>query len=193
MNSLIVFLSPLAVLLPAMMAGDAPPAAAPASEVARASERQGPMTPFAGEAGEPFRIVQEARKPPVEYQVRIEQRVIIRISPGTAALRERMLAGLPRRSSTNTYEEQRLRGCIPIEAIAAVQPAQDNRLLLFMHDRRVLTAALERSCKAEDFYSGFYVERSEDGQICARRDELRSRSGAHCRVSQLNRLVAVRD
>lgn len=104
-----------------------------------------------------------------------------------------MLAALPRRSSTNVYEEQRLRGCIPIDSIASVQPAQENRLLLFLHDRRVLTAALERACNAEDFYSGFYVERSDDGQICARRDELRSRSGANCQVSELNRLVAVRD
>ena len=58
-----------------------------------------------------------------------------------------------------------------------------------MHDRRVLSAALDRACTAADFYAGFYVERSEDGQLCSRRDLLQSRAGASCRVTRLNRLV----
>ena len=75
-----------------------------------------------------------------------------------------------------------------------MEPApEQNRILLFMRDRRVLSAALERACSARDYYSGFYVERNEDGQLCARRDTLQSRAGASCKVAQLNRLVAVRD
>ena len=62
-----------------------------------------------------------------------------------------------------------------------------------MRDRRILSVALERACNARNFYSGFYVERNEDGQLCARRDVLQSRAGASCRVTQLNRLVAVHD
>ncbi len=104
------------------------------------------------------------------------------------------MAALPRASTATTqFQEQKLDGCIAIDAIAGVEPAQQNRLLLFMRDRRVLTAALERACNPEDYYSGFYVERNEDGQICAKRDKLQSRAGASCRVAQLNRLVAVRD
>ena len=62
-----------------------------------------------------------------------------------------------------------------------------------MRDRRVLSASLERACNAAEFYSGFYVERQPDGALCSRRDWLQSRAGASCQVTQLNRLVAVRD
>lgn len=128
------------------------------------------------------------------HQVRIEERVIIRISPSSAAARERMMALLPRRPSATRFQEEKLDGCVPIEGILGVQPAQQqNRLLLFMRDRRILTAALERACNADDFYSGFYIERSRDGQLCSRRDKLQSRAGASCKVAQLNRLVALRD
>lgn len=128
-------------------------------------------------------------------QVRIEERVIIRIAPSSPASSQRMLSLLPRRpAARTTFQEEKLdERCIPVAAIAGVRPAEQNRLLLFMRDRRILTAALERACSAEDFYSGFYVERQEDGQLCSRRDRLQSRSGASCRVAQLNRLVAVRD
>ena len=126
--------------------------------------------------------------------VRIEERVIIRIAPSSPASSERMLSLLPRRPSARaTFQEEKLDGCVPVAAIAAVQPAEQNRLLLFMRDRRILSAALERTCSAEDFYSGFYIERQEDGQLCSHRDRLQSRAGASCRVAQLNRLVAVRD
>lgn len=130
----------------------------------------------------------------VAQQVRIEERVIIRIAPSAPATREGLRALLPRRPAGQAnFQEEKLDGCIPVAAIAAVQPAEQNRLLLFMRDRRVLSAALERACSAEDFYSGFYVERRDDGQLCSRRDKLQSRAGASCRVTQLNRLVAVRD
>jgi hypothetical protein len=58
-----------------------------------------------------------------------------------------------------------------------------------MRDRRVVSASLERSCSARDYYSGFYVERNSDGQICVRRDSLLSRSGANCKLTRLRQLV----
>jgi hypothetical protein len=189
MNSLAVFLSPVALLLPAFAADL--PHASPAPETAHDASVPAREAPVA--ASEALGLLDAARQVPVQHQVRIEQRVIIRIAPSSPAVRERMLSALSRRSSQTAYEEQRLRGCIAMDGIVGVQPAQENRLLLFMRDRRVLTAALDRACKAEDFYSGFYVERSEDGQLCSRRDELQSRAGASCRIAQLNRLVAVRD
>src|SRR5690606_40493111 len=107
------------------------------------------------------------------------------------AARERMLAELPQRATG--FEERRIGGCVAIDDIAGVQPAQENRLLLFMRDRRILTASLERTCNSQDYYAGFYLERNADGQLCPRRDQLQSRAGANCRVAQFNRLVAVRD
>ena len=194
MNLLASFLAPFVLLLPAATAERADIAAADGA--ARATPEPEQPVPLGSEnrARERLRVLDEARRPVDAGQVRIEQRVIIRISPGSPAARDRQLAALPRASTATTrFQEQKLDGCIPIDAIAGVEPAQQNRLLLFMRDRRVLTAALERACNSEDYYSGFYVERNEDGQICAKRDKLQSRAGSSCRVAQLNRLVAVRD
>lgn len=128
-----------------------------------------------------------------QMQVRIEQRVIIRIAPSSPAVREEMLARLPRREMTAQFHEVKDDRCLPINIIAGVAPVQSNRLLLFMRDHRVLSASLDRACEAQAFYSGFYVERSEDGMICSGRDLIRSRAGTSCEVAQFNRLVAVRD
>lgn len=189
MNSLAAFLTPLALLLPAVPAV-LPQGAAPADEAARAApeDRKSPRG-FAAGPVTPLRLLDEARRPPVEYQVRLEQRVIIRIAPSTPQRMEQSLAELNRRSER--FEEVRLGDCVPINMIAAVAP-QENRLLLFMRDRRILSAALERACNPEDFYSGFYIER-QDGNLCERRDRLQSRAGASCRVTRLNRLVPARD
>jgi hypothetical protein len=189
MNSLAAFLTPLALLLPAIPAA-LPHGAAPADEAVHAApEDEKPAQGFAAAPITPLRLLKEARRPPVEYQVRIEQRVIIRIAPSSPQRTQRSFAELNARS--DRFEEVRLGECIPINMIAAVAP-QENRLLLFMRDRRILSAALERACNPEDFYSGFYIER-QDGQLCERRDRLQSRAGASCRVTRLNRLVAMRD
>ena len=192
MNLLTAFLAPFALLLPAAAVERPAPEE---RDTANATPQTADPVPMGLDNGaaDRLRVLETARRPPEAGQVRIEQRVIIRIAPSSAATRERMMAALPRASTTTQFHEQKLDGCISIDAIAGVQPAQQNRLLLFMRDHRVLTAALERACNAEDYYSGFYVERNEDGQICARRDKLQSRAGATCKVSQLNKLVAVRD
>ncbi|WP_147395473.1 hypothetical protein [Altericroceibacterium spongiae] len=127
---------------------------------------------------------------PVNHQVRIERRVIIRIAPTAPSTRQQMLAQLPRREMPTRFEEKKLKGCIDIKDIAGTQPAHPNRLLLFMRDRRVLSVALEDRCKARDFYSGFYVERNKDGKLCSGRDSLQSRAGSSCEVERLSRLVA---
>jgi hypothetical protein len=58
-----------------------------------------------------------------------------------------------------------------------------------MRDQRIIGAQLERSCRAREFYSGFYLSRSRDGRLCIDRDTLLSRSGASCTLSKMSRLV----
>jgi len=192
MNVFVAFLSPFALLLPAA-AGQLPAGRGDLS-AHEATERDLPKG-FDALPSAPFEVLKQARTPAELGQVRIEQRVIIRISPSNPAVREQMLADLRRQGTVPTsYQEEKLDGCVAIANIAGVEPAPaQNRLLLFMRDRRILSAALERACNPRDFYSGFYVERSEDGQLCAKRELLQSRTGASCKVAQLNRLVAVRD
>jgi hypothetical protein len=183
MNSLTVLLTPLALLLPAAVSHwpeDGKAAHSTPVEEAPAGLSQAPA--------DPLQFLEDARRP-VENQVRIEQRVIIRIAPSSRQYFTRAIAALE--ADADSFEEVRLHDCVPINMISAVYP-QERRLLLFMRDREVLTATLERSCSPEDFYSGFYIER-QDGQLCERRDELKSRAGATCKVTRLSRLVPADD
>src|SRR5262249_51779994 len=149
-------------------------------------ERANPAGMSASLPSAPFNTLSEARRSPELGQVRIEQRVIIRISPGPAATRQQMMADLRSQEAMQTrYRQEKLKGCVAVSSIGAMEPVpEQNRLLLFMRDRRILSVALERACSARDYYSGFYVERNDDGQLCPKRDLLQSRSGASCHVTQ---------
>ena len=187
MHSLSVLLTPLALLLPAAVAPW--PEGAPGDEhVDHSTPQEEAPAGISQPAIEPLRFLEDARRP-IENQVRIEQRVIVRIAPSSRQFFARSVAALD--ADAGAFEEVRLHDCVPINMISAVYP-QEHRLLLFMRDRQVLTAQLERSCSPEDFYSGFYIER-QDGQLCERRDELRSRAGASCKVNRLSRLVPADD
>lgn len=191
MPNFFAFLAPIALLLPAV----APPGFAPArdegvekasldpTEVGTqqpASSQQFPMTFDA-----PYSV-------PVQNQVRIEQRVIVRISPRPQTARQDLMADLaPPSAPTTRLEERKMDKCIPVANVAGVQTGSGNRLILFLRDQRVVTASLEKSCRARDFYSGFYVEKNKDGMICVDRDKLQSRSGANCEVARMRQLVAV--
>lgn len=152
----------------------------------RSSRPEKPL-PAAG-----FRALDEALSPPPLNQVRIERRVIIRISPGPAGQRARALAAAPSpgRSAPPLFREVDHGDCVPIADIAAVQAIEEDRLLLRMRDSGVMSADLGRGCNVRAFYSGFYVESSEDGNLCVARDQLHSRSGMSCQIDSLHRLVA---
>lgn len=118
-------------------------------------------------------------------QVRIEQRLIIRIAPGG-------VRDLPPPFPPQGFAPPRLRrsgNCVALGQIAAIQPsASDNQIVLMLRDRRQLRANLEKTCSARDFYVGFYAERTEDGQLCARRDTIHSRAGATCMITGLREI-----
>ncbi len=157
-----------------------------------APERQVPELGLDAVATAPFRVFQDAIHPDNWGQVRIRQRVIIRVSPSPPDARERMLALAPRQSRAAIREVPH-DDCVEVEDIIGVQPTQDNRLLLLMGNRQVLAATLDNRCTARAFYSGFYVEQSDDGRLCVSRDLLQSRAGETCSVSQLSRLVPAAD
>ena len=190
MTSLVQFMIPAALLLPAF--ADMPGSRAGIAHVAPEEHRVARgLQP--GDVPPPLPVLERARQVPPQNQVRIEQRVIIRISPSSPRQREDMPAASPRPASEATLREVEHGDCVRIENIAGVQTTRDDRLLLFMRNRAVLSADLERTCNARAFYSGFYVERSEDGRLCVSRDRLQSRSGASCRIDALHRMVAVQE
>lgn len=130
------------------------------------------------------------RQVAVNRQIRIERRVTIRISPALPTQSRNLLADLPRGSQPNNFVERKFGKCVPISAIAGVQPGQDNRLMLYLRDQRIISANLEKACSAREFYSGFYVEQNADGMLCVDRDKLHSRTGANCEVARMRQLVA---
>jgi hypothetical protein len=192
MSFFATLLAPLAILLP-MSAGadtarEAVAAQEPPSNLALAAEAAAPA--FDAYDTSIFQQIAQSFNVPGQNQVRIEQRMTIRISPRPAPPPQaNMLMDLPQRPLPHRLAERDMGRCLSIAGIAGVQVSQDNRLILFMRDRRIISAALERSCSARDYYSGFYVERNSDGQICVRRDSLLSRSGANCKLARLSQLV----
>ncbi|MFN4019409.1 MAG: hypothetical protein ACK4IC_02705 [Erythrobacter sp.] len=188
MHSLFALSAPLALVLPLAVGTGAsapddrasPVVVASASHCAAAALddplRINPLSAFRGQLS--------AR------QVRIEQRLVVRIAPAPG---NNLVAELPQRALQPRFEEARKEKCVPLEGIAGVQTGSGNRLVLFLRDRRMLSVNLEKSCRARDFYSGFYVERNRDGRLCVERDKLQSRTGVHCEVESMRQLVAVRD
>lgn len=180
MNLFIALLAPAALLVPAL-------AAVPSAPKAELTPPE--AAPVAG--AERIDTVRGA-KVPAARQVRIEQRVIVRIAPPGPAVRQSLV---PQAAplAPSRLQERKMGKCVPIAGIAAVQPKSDSTLLLFMRDRRLVSASLEKACRARDFYSGFYLERSRDGMLCVERDKLHSRAGGNCEISRMRQLVASDD
>lgn len=124
-------------------------------------------------------------------QVRIEQHIIWRISPMPGPSRESMTALAPSTANAPRLVERKMGDCVAMNSIAGGRPQGASRLLLFLRDRRLVAANLEKACTARDFYSGFYVDKpNPDGKLCADRDRILARSGARCEISSFRLLVA---
>ena len=183
MHPLTALLFPLALLLPQ-------PVGPLADDGARQLTAEQALEPQAAqsriawfERAHPFEV-------PLANQVRIEQRVILRISPRPGNARQNLAANLSAPRSSRLAERS-FGDCVPVNNIAGVQAQRGNRLLLFLRDRRLVVADLEKACSAQNFYAGFYLESNEDGRLCIDRDRLQSRNGAKCSVSSMRQIVAI--
>ena len=130
---------------------------------------------------------------PVNFQVRIERRVVVRVSPRSSSSRQSLVAESLVPAPPQRFIERKIGKCLAVRDIAAVQTGSGNRLLLFTRDQKIIAAKLEKACRARDFYSGFYIEQNKDGMLCIDRDKLQSRAGANCEVSRIRQLVRVDD
>lgn len=121
-------------------------------------------------------------------QVRIQKRVIIRV-PRRRSVISSALADITRRSEPTKYTQKKIGKCLPMNNILGVQRFGDRYLDLVTKDRKQIRARLEKKCQARSFYSGFYMEKSGDGRICAGRDILHSRTGSKCEIDRFRLLV----
>lgn len=167
------------------------PAATRASARAARTEVAAPP-PSALGAVSPIGALFAGWRADIAYQVRIEQHIFIRI-PLRPPREPDMLLEFPRPDPRPPRMVERKMGdCVAAGGIAGMVIDGDKRLILYMRDSRMVSALLEKACRARDFYSGFYFDRQADGKLCAGRDTLLSRNGANCRLTRLRQLVAGR-
>ncbi|MEP2736141.1 MAG: hypothetical protein ABJP34_07560 [Erythrobacter sp.] len=191
MPSFLAYFAPLALLLPAAGSDDG---GALDDDQANLDPKRAEQIAKGANASKVSREIVLAPRSvslPIQQQVRIERRVIVRIAPQSPRSRANLVADLPSRAPSSKLVERKTGKCIPVSSIAGVQTSSGSKLLLYLRDRRVLTVKLEKSCRSRDFYSGFYVEKNKDGKLCVDRDELHSRSGAKCEVERMRQLVRV--
>jgi hypothetical protein len=188
MDSLFALAAPLALLLPLVA-----PGGEKRDDGRRSSGASAPQCDAAAAAGDNTPVTLNPlsawRESAIARQVRIEQRVVVRIAPQPSAVRQNMLAEMPQRPQPPRFEERGKEKCVPLDGIAGVQTGSGNRLVLYLRDRRMMSVALEKTCRARDFYAGFYVEKNKDGRLCVDRDKLQSRTGARCEVETMRQLV----
>lgn len=180
-------LAPALALAPAGPPADSgTPGLSPLPIAAPARNTEAPVeTPTSTAPGwlvsEAWRLDQEAQ------QVRIRQEIMIRVSPRRSNTRE-MIADW-RQVIPQRYQQRKIGKCLPARSIVAVQTVSPRDLVLYLSDNRMIRAQLRKSCNARDYYLGFYIEPSDDGELCVGRDTLRSRNGATCKIGAIRQLV----
>lgn len=122
-------------------------------------------------------------------QVVIHQRVVIRIPrvgppPTAATLRT------ADEVSVDRWKEKHAPACIPAATLTGAAIDREGEVDLTTRAGKRLRAKLNEDCPTLDFYSGVYVKPGGDGMVCAKRDVIRSRSGAKCAITGFRTLVA---
>lgn len=193
MPSIAQLLAPLTLLFPAVGGGELPAADGPAAVDGLAAQWAAATVPVGppladdiSDQGAFSSFITDGLGDDAWNQVRIEQRMIIRIAPRMPGQMFTLPSGPPQQPR---FFERKTAKCLPITSIAGVQAESADRLLLITRNRKLIGASLDKSCRARDFYSGFYVEQNADGQLCAGRDIIHSRAGANCAVTKLRELV----
>ncbi|OYW21701.1 MULTISPECIES: hypothetical protein [unclassified Sphingomonas] len=117
-------------------------------------------------------------------QFTIRQRITVRVPRLPDPPRNRQQATV----KMVEWKEKKAEKCQPINLIAGASVTRVDSVDLIMVDNRRLRARFDDDCRAIDFYAGFYLKRTPDGMICARRDAIRSRSGDSCRIEAFKTL-----
>lgn len=191
MTNLLALVAPLALILPISGAGGSVDLDGHASDQVGANSTKLDPKKVEKMSKGGQSLAPQAFVVPTQQQVRIESRVIFRVMPRSSSQRSNLVPNRQPSAQRTKIIERKIGKCIPLENISALRTGSGKNLILFTRDSKVLSLRLEKSCRARDFYSGFYVEKDEDGQLCIDRDKLRSRSGAQCEVKRMRQLIAI--
>jgi hypothetical protein len=119
-------------------------------------------------------------------QVRIEQRVIIRIPLRQVAVSASGVGA--KRSDPIKYKEEKIGKCLMMDRLVGSRPGPKDSLELVTRDGVVIRAYLNDGCLGREFYAGAYMERPADGKLCVERDLLYARTGAKCEINKFRLL-----
>lgn len=123
----------------------------------------------------------------------------LRVQYGTMSFRQRIIVRVPRlpdppRAPRQApappieWKEKKAEKCVPITSIVGASVTRVESVDLITAAGRRLRARFDDDCPAIDFYAGFYLRRTPDGMVCAKRDAIRSRSGDFCRIEAFKEL-----
>ena len=114
-------------------------------------------------------------QPAVRMMV-VEQQVILRVPVR------------PHPSFRFRWEEEKGPKCLPAGAIAGAMLSAPDSIDIVLRNRQRVRARLDSDCDGLDFYGGIYLQ-TGDGEVCAKRDSIRSRIGGTCRIEKFKLLV----
>jgi hypothetical protein len=119
-------------------------------------------------------------------QVTIRGRIIIRVpsTPQNKVTPMRQFTPPP----PTKWAEKKGPECIAADQLGGAIVAGDYVDLVLRGGDRV-RAQLDGDCSGLGYYGGFYVKPSADGQICAGRDSIRTRSGDRCTIRKFKKLI----
>lgn len=122
------------------------------------------------------------------FQVRVEQRIIIRV-PMQSLAAGNMSSRIADKAAPVRYKEEKAGKCLLMDRLVGSRPGTKQSLDLVARDGTMIRAYLGDGCLAREFYAGAYMERPADGKLCVDRDLLHARTGAKCEVDKFRRLI----
>ena len=135
-----------------------------------------------------------AAAPAIAYAVPGEAPADAPVRLAQLTIHERLVIRVPRVRRGDAppaveWKEKKSVKCIAATAVTGAAVNEDGAVDLVLDGLRRVRAELDDRCPALAFYSGFYLKPGPDGEVCARRDAFRSRSGAACAIRRLRMLV----
>ena len=153
-----------------------------------------PMPPTPPESMAPISIPAPGEATAGFWQVVIEQQLIIRVPAQRSSLNNFSAAPVPEmrvRKAPVEWKEKKAPKCVAMRNILGMQATERDSIDLITRQKQRLRAQLNRGCRALDFYAGFYMQGTKDGQLCEDRDEIHARTGAKCQVDKFRLMVPV--
>ncbi len=131
----------------------------------------------AASAGGDANPTQIAPEQVIEAQMSITRTAVVRIAPVIVAPPKPI-----------RWKEKDGPECVDIGMLAGLAIREQDSIDLALRGGNNVRAKLEKGCPSTEFYSGFYLQRSRDGLVCAGRDVIHSRVGAACEVTKFKML-----